>query len=184
MKIEQEFVVQFFCLLCRGQRVGEVVRQPRPDGLDKNPEANPIIPVILKNLQTRESVGSILENSSAVFGLFQKRQIRSESKVRREGVMRGAQQAEGDRCEFEGMIHGLKIVGAKAGSLEAVKSCVAAEPELRQAESIAHWMRIRSSELRVVESLAQNLCLVTPSYSRGGASSNPHCEQLSGFGAP
>jgi len=72
--------------------------------------------VILKDLQARESVGGILENLSAVFGLFQKRQIRSESKVRREGIIRCAQQAEGDRCALGVMIHGLRYPRGGASS--------------------------------------------------------------------
>ena len=83
MKIEQEFVAEFFRVLRHRQRVLQIVRQILADRLNKNAEADPVIAVIFENLQTRQCICAVLENHSAILGLFQKRQVRAEGEIRR-----------------------------------------------------------------------------------------------------
>src|SRR5882757_1153121 len=86
MKIEQEFVAKLLRVLRLGNRVGQAIRQIVADRLDENAKTDPVVAVIAKNLQAGQRIGAVLENFSALLGLFQKRQVGTESKLRR---MRG-----------------------------------------------------------------------------------------------
>src|ERR1019366_1912364 len=82
MKIQEKFVAELFCVLRHCQRVFQIVRQVAADRLDENAQANPVVAVVFEKLQTGRGVRAVLENFSAILGLFQKRQVRPEGKFR------------------------------------------------------------------------------------------------------
>src|ERR1017187_5049825 len=88
MKIKQEFVAELFCVVRHCQRVFQIVRQVATHRLNENAQANPVVAVIFEKLQTGRGVRAVLENFSAILGLFQKREVRPEGKFR--GVRRKA----------------------------------------------------------------------------------------------
>lgn len=83
MQVEQEPVTQLFCGSGRGQRVGIIVGQISADRLDEEAQADPVVAMIPEQLQAGHGVGAVFENDSLVLSLFQKRQVRAESKLRR-----------------------------------------------------------------------------------------------------
>ena len=98
MKIEQEFIAEFFRVLRGGQRVGEVVGKIVADWLHENAQADPVETMSAEHDQAGHVIRAVLENFSVILGLFQERQVRAKCKI---GGVRGGSDG-GDEQEQGG----------------------------------------------------------------------------------
>ena len=84
MEIEEEFEVKIVGAPGEGDGVFEIVGKIRRRM--KKTEANPIITVVLENLQRGFRIGAVLENGALLLGLRQKRQIGADRVIRRKNI--------------------------------------------------------------------------------------------------